>query len=119
MPCVRFKPTIPASERAKRVHALDRSATVTGGTVLYHFDIARTTGVQFQIPTFIFATSSRSAVGPTRPFIQWEPREILGVQSGRNMNLATHFHPTLRLRMPHILPLLSLYSLLAWILATL
>jgi hypothetical protein len=30
MPCVRFEPTIPASERAKTVHALDRSATVTG-----------------------------------------------------------------------------------------
>jgi hypothetical protein len=29
MPCVRFEPTIPASERAKTVHALDRSATVT------------------------------------------------------------------------------------------
>jgi hypothetical protein len=30
MPCVGFEPTIPASERAKTVHALDRSATVTG-----------------------------------------------------------------------------------------
>jgi hypothetical protein len=30
MPCMRFEPTIPASERAKVVHALDRSATVTG-----------------------------------------------------------------------------------------
>jgi hypothetical protein len=30
MPCVGFKPTIPASERAKTVHALDRSTTVTG-----------------------------------------------------------------------------------------
>jgi hypothetical protein len=29
-PCVRFEPTIPASERAKTVHALDRSTTVTG-----------------------------------------------------------------------------------------
>jgi hypothetical protein len=28
MPCVRFEPTIPASERAKTVHALDRSASV-------------------------------------------------------------------------------------------
>jgi hypothetical protein len=27
---VRFEPIIPASERAKIVHALDRSATVTG-----------------------------------------------------------------------------------------
>jgi hypothetical protein len=30
MPCVGFEPTIPASERAKTVHVLDRSATVTG-----------------------------------------------------------------------------------------
>jgi hypothetical protein len=30
MPCVGFEPTIPASERAKTVHSLDRSATVTG-----------------------------------------------------------------------------------------
>jgi hypothetical protein len=30
MPYVRFEPTIPAPERAKTVHALDRSATVTG-----------------------------------------------------------------------------------------
>jgi hypothetical protein len=30
MPCVGYEPTIPASERGKTVHALDRSATVTG-----------------------------------------------------------------------------------------
>jgi hypothetical protein len=30
MPCVWFEPTIPVSERAKTVLALDRSATVTG-----------------------------------------------------------------------------------------
>jgi hypothetical protein len=30
MPCVGFELPIPASERAKIVHALDRSATVTG-----------------------------------------------------------------------------------------
>jgi hypothetical protein len=30
IPCVGFESTIPASERAKTVHALDRSATVTG-----------------------------------------------------------------------------------------
>jgi hypothetical protein len=30
MPCVGFEPKIPASERAKTVHGLDRSATVTG-----------------------------------------------------------------------------------------
>jgi hypothetical protein len=30
MPWVGFEPTIPASEQAKTVHDLDRSATVTG-----------------------------------------------------------------------------------------
>jgi hypothetical protein len=30
MPWVGFEPTIPASERAKTVRALDRSVTVTG-----------------------------------------------------------------------------------------
>jgi hypothetical protein len=30
MPYVGFEPTIPASERAKTFHALDRAATVTG-----------------------------------------------------------------------------------------
>jgi hypothetical protein len=30
MPWVGFEPTIPVSERAKTVHALDGSATVTG-----------------------------------------------------------------------------------------
>jgi hypothetical protein len=30
MPWVRFEPTVPALERAKTVHALDRSDTVTG-----------------------------------------------------------------------------------------
>jgi hypothetical protein len=32
MLCVGFEPTIPAYERAKTVHGLDRSATVTGTT---------------------------------------------------------------------------------------
>jgi hypothetical protein len=35
MPCVGFQPTITASERAKTVHALDRSATVTGQIQYY------------------------------------------------------------------------------------
>jgi hypothetical protein len=36
MRCVGFQPTIPASERAKAVHALDRSATVTGLFTAYN-----------------------------------------------------------------------------------
>jgi hypothetical protein len=35
MPSVGFGPMIPASERAKTVHALDRSATVTGNFTFY------------------------------------------------------------------------------------
>jgi hypothetical protein len=34
MPGVGFEPTIPAPERAKTVHDLDRVATVTGGLSL-------------------------------------------------------------------------------------
>jgi hypothetical protein len=33
MPCVGFEPMIPASKRVKIVHALDRSATVTGQAI--------------------------------------------------------------------------------------
>jgi hypothetical protein len=34
MPWVGFEPTVPASERAKTVHVLDLSATVTGSKFL-------------------------------------------------------------------------------------
>jgi hypothetical protein len=34
MPEVGFEPTIPVSERAKTVHAVDRAATVTGNLVI-------------------------------------------------------------------------------------
>jgi hypothetical protein len=34
MPWVGFEPTIPASKRAKTVHALDRLVTVTGGSII-------------------------------------------------------------------------------------
>jgi hypothetical protein len=39
MPRVGFEHTIPASERAKTVHALDRSATVTGSCIYYRWKI--------------------------------------------------------------------------------
>jgi hypothetical protein len=35
MPEVGFEPKITASERAKTVHALDRSATVTGSELIF------------------------------------------------------------------------------------
>jgi hypothetical protein len=34
MPSVEFEPTTPASEQAKAMHALDRSATVAGKLIL-------------------------------------------------------------------------------------
>jgi hypothetical protein len=39
MPYVGFEPMIPASERAKTVHALDRSATVTGSLIIRGFTL--------------------------------------------------------------------------------
>jgi hypothetical protein len=44
MPYVGFEPTISASERAKTVHALDRSATVTDSSIFFFFLIAPTLG---------------------------------------------------------------------------
>jgi hypothetical protein len=38
MLCVGLEPTIPASERAKTVHALDRLATVTGRPYFRPYD---------------------------------------------------------------------------------
>jgi hypothetical protein len=38
---VRFEPTIPASKRAKTVHALDHSATVTGNQPICYMIISR------------------------------------------------------------------------------
>jgi hypothetical protein len=39
MQCMRFEPTIPASERAKTVHALDLSATVTSPAWYWQCDM--------------------------------------------------------------------------------
>jgi hypothetical protein len=41
MPWVGFEPMIPASERAKTVHALDRSPTVTGHFTSYHCEFQK------------------------------------------------------------------------------
>jgi hypothetical protein len=45
MPCVGLEPTIPAYERVKTVHALDRSATVTGNFVFTFFLFASGVGL--------------------------------------------------------------------------
>jgi hypothetical protein len=42
MSYVGFEPTIPASERAKTVHALDRSPTVTGHLIIVLINILQT-----------------------------------------------------------------------------
>jgi hypothetical protein len=39
MPCVGFETTIPSSERAKSVHASDRSATVTGNATFTYIHL--------------------------------------------------------------------------------
>jgi hypothetical protein len=39
MPRVGFEPTIPVSERAKTVHALDRATTVIGATEIEGYEI--------------------------------------------------------------------------------
>jgi hypothetical protein len=43
MPCVVFEPTIPASERAKTVHTLDRPDTGTGVMLFNYFKLKRDT----------------------------------------------------------------------------
>jgi hypothetical protein len=43
MRCVGFELTIPASERAKTVHALERSATVTGAKYITSISLKRFT----------------------------------------------------------------------------
>jgi hypothetical protein len=39
MPCVGLELTIPTFERGKTVHALDRSATVTGAKIIYTYKV--------------------------------------------------------------------------------
>jgi hypothetical protein len=64
MPWVGFETTIPASERAKTVHALDRSATVTGKTVLDVLNILYCVGLQILFgTTALFKYSSLNEVG--------------------------------------------------------
>jgi hypothetical protein len=41
MPQAGFEPTIPAFERAKTVHALERAATVTGGRLDYDWKLIK------------------------------------------------------------------------------
>jgi hypothetical protein len=47
MPSVGFEPTIPAFERAKTVHALDRAATVMGVKLGYR-ELIKATKIHFE-----------------------------------------------------------------------
>jgi hypothetical protein len=62
MSCVGFEPTIPASERAKTVHALDHSATVTGITVSKTVKFKRIS-IRHKVYMPIFSESRDSVVG--------------------------------------------------------
>jgi hypothetical protein len=58
MPWVGFEPTIPAFERAKTVHALDRAATVIGVITLYGAWISLNTNkVEFEVLTAVIMKS--------------------------------------------------------------
>jgi hypothetical protein len=54
MPWVGTEPTVPASERAKTVHALDRSATVTGHYHILPSQIWDSPNLEGQVPVFIY-----------------------------------------------------------------
>jgi hypothetical protein len=43
-------------------------------------------------------TTSEPILGPTQPAIRWEPENILWDQSCQGVNLTTHSHLVLRLR---------------------
>jgi hypothetical protein len=53
MPWVGYEPTTPASERAKTVHALDRSATVSGGILVYRLAKRKQSSTAFQEDNFL------------------------------------------------------------------
>jgi hypothetical protein len=55
-----FEPSIPASEQAKTVHASDRSATVTGGLIIYPTNISKIRKVIQEIKDVILVRSSLS-----------------------------------------------------------
>jgi hypothetical protein len=63
MPSVGFEPTIPASERAKTVLALDRSATVTGCN--FHWLMHISKGIGFE--DFTAVTTKRTILRVVTP----------------------------------------------------
>jgi hypothetical protein len=68
MPLVGFEPTIPAFERAKTVHALDRAATVIG-----HKRTILATKLVWSRDIFIFASHTKlnNQTGKGHTFLSW------------------------------------------------
>jgi hypothetical protein len=62
MPCVGFELTIPASERANTVYALDRSATVTGFLLITYLNFTTLRG--FRICKFPLYLKLRKVLVP-------------------------------------------------------
>jgi hypothetical protein len=85
MPRVGFEPTIPSFERAKTIHALDRTATVIDHYVIHiHIFIK-------EIRFFIWLNpSNRSmALQSTQPLTEIRPWIFLGIKGGRRVRLTT------------------------------
>jgi hypothetical protein len=52
MSCVGLEPTIPASKRVKTIHALDRSATVTGqSSIISRYNLLSCSYALHKLPT--------------------------------------------------------------------
>jgi hypothetical protein len=47
---------------------------------------------QWRLGIFLFTTTSRMALGPTQPPIQWVPGAVSLGESGRDVKLTTHLH---------------------------
>jgi hypothetical protein len=71
MPCVGFEPTIAASKRAKTVHALDRSSTVTGTlhiTLIYFLVYWKSTKYYSLTTNFLVYTEKQCNIGCVNKF---------------------------------------------------
>jgi hypothetical protein len=99
LPWVGFEPTIPAFERAKTVHALDRAATVIGAWKMYEYSkmyfnltdtypywinishsavgIATGYGVHYRHVGIRVLVGSRIFTSPCRPDRLWGPPNLL------------------------------------------
>jgi hypothetical protein len=83
MPCVGFEPTIAASERAKTVHALDGSATMTGCLQINHlrfwFNHIFLEGRRNKFSTLKFLSCSRLVMKDTANFVRSESLKSLSI----------------------------------------